>query len=105
MLDHERPDHRVVATQEPEHLLGLGRLRERGEVAQVAEHRGDLAAVACQEGLAFRARHERRDLWRQEPGELAALALDGLQQPGVRDTDGGLLEKPVASACSASEKG
>ena len=93
VLDHERPDHRVVPAQEPEHLLRLGRLRERGEVAQIAEHRGDLAAVARQERLALGARHERRDLWRQEPGELTSLALDRLQQSGVRDADGRLFRK------------
>ena len=84
-------DRRVVAPQEAEDLLGLGRLRERREVAQVAEHRRDLAAVAGQHRLAVGARHELRDLGREEPGELAPLALDRLEQPGVRDPDRGLL--------------
>src|SRR5262245_45745624 len=66
VLDHQRPDRRVVAPQEPQHLLGLGALRERREVAQVAEHRGDLAAMAREQRLAFRARHELGDLRREE---------------------------------------
>ena len=36
----------VVFAQHAHHLLGLGALGERGEAAQVAEHDGDLAAMA-----------------------------------------------------------
>ena len=91
VLDNQRADHRVVPAQEPEDLLGFGRLRERGEVAQITEHRGDLAAVARQECLALRARHELRDLRREEPGKLPALAVDGLEQPRIGDANRSLL--------------
>ena len=47
--------------------------------------------MAGQHRLAVGARHELRDLRREEPRELAPLALDRLEQPGVRDPDRGLL--------------
>ena len=69
----EGAERRVVEAQEAEDLLGFGGLGERREVPQVAEQRGDLAAVAGQHRLAARARDERRDLGREEGGELRAL--------------------------------
>jgi hypothetical protein len=93
VLDDQPADRRVVAAQEPEHLLGLSGLRERREVAEVAEHRGDLAAVTREKRLALRALHELGDLRRQEPGQLASLALDRQKQPGVRGADRGLLRE------------
>ena len=42
-------------------------------------------------GPRLRGSDELGDLWREEPGELAALALDRLEQLGVGDADRGLL--------------
>ena len=64
-----------------------------GEAAQVGEDSGDLTAMAGQELLTFGTRDQRRDLGRHEPGELALLALDRLDQPGVLDGDGNLLRE------------
>ena len=49
--------------------------------------------MAGEHRLALGARDERGDLRREEPRELAALALDRLEQPGVRDPDRGLLSE------------
>jgi hypothetical protein len=49
--------------------------------------------VARQELLAIAAGDERGDLRRQEPRELRPLALDGLEQSGVPDTDRGLVRE------------
>ena len=94
VLDHERADRRVVAAQEAEHLFRLGRLGERREVPQVAEHGRDLAPMAGQHRLALGARHELGDLGREEAGQLATLAFDRLEQAGIGDPDGRLLGKP-----------
>ena len=103
VLHHQRPHRRVVAAEEAEHLLRLSRLGERREVAQVAEHRGDLAPVAGEERLALGARDQLRDLRREEPCQLAALALDRLEEPRIGDPDRRLLgeadgERPLAIA-------
>ena len=80
VLDDQRAHRGVVGAQEAEYLLGFGGLGEDREVAQVTEHRGDLAPVAGQHRLAVGARHEGRDLWRQEARQLGALSVDGREQ-------------------------
>jgi hypothetical protein len=55
VLDDERADRRVVAPDEPEDLFRLRGLGERREVPEIAEHRGDLAAMAGQHRLAVGA--------------------------------------------------
>ena len=85
VLDDERTHQPVVRPQESEDLFGLGRLREGGEVAKVAEHRGDLPPMPRQQRLAVVARHQRRHLGRQEAGELRPLPVDRGQQ--VRHPD------------------
>ena len=90
-LDDEGAHRRVIRAQDPEQLLGLGGLGEVGEAAQVGEEGSDLASVTGQELLTLRARDQRRDLGRDESGELGPLAVDGLHEPGVLDGDGGLL--------------
>ena len=77
----------MVGAEDPEQLLRLGRLGELGEAAQIGEDRGDLAPMAGQHLLALRAREERRDLGRYEPGQLCLLAFDGGQQSGDLDRD------------------
>src|SRR4029079_17603548 len=53
LLLHDQPaDGGVIAPEEPEDLFGFGRLRERREVAEITEHRGDLAAVTRPHRLA-----------------------------------------------------
>ncbi len=52
-----------------------------------AKTAGDLATMAGQHLLALRAREERRDLGRYEPGQLCLLAFDGGQQSGDLDRD------------------
>ena len=90
-LDDEGAHRRVIRAQDPEQLLGLGGLGEVGEAAQVGEEGSDLASVTGQELLTLRARDQRRDLGRDESGELGPLAVDRLHEPGVLDGDGGLL--------------
>src|SRR3954447_12023642 len=58
VLDDEPAHRAVVRAQEPEDLLRLGRLREDGEVAQIAEDGGDLAPVAGEQLFAIVARDE-----------------------------------------------
>ena len=53
-----------------------------GESPQVGEDDRDLAPMAGQQLLAFRAGEQRRHLRRQKPGELAALPVDGANQLG-----------------------
>ena len=51
---HDFLAHRVlIRAEQAKGLFRLGRLAERGEAAQVAEHDGDLASVAGEEDLAF----------------------------------------------------
>src|SRR5215211_8250955 len=81
----------VVVAQDVEQLLGRGRLRERGEAAQVEEETCDVGAVARQELLAVPARDQLGHLGREEAGELSPLPLDGLEQARVRERDRGLV--------------
>ena len=46
MVEDQRAHRGVVFAEHPHHLLGLGRLGEGGEAAQVEEDDGDLAPVA-----------------------------------------------------------
>ena len=92
VLDDQRAHRRVVLAQDAEHLLGLGRVAERGEAAQVAEDGRRIAPVAGEELLALGARDQRRDLRREEAAELLLLALDRLEQLGLR---GGVLDLEV----------
>ena len=39
----------MILAEEVEHFLGLGRLRERGVTAQIAEHDDDLAAMTFED--------------------------------------------------------
>ena len=79
----------VVLAQHRHHLLGLGGFGEGGEAAQVAEHDGDVAAVAFEQLLAARRQHQLGDLRREEalqPGhalDLAELLGDALLQVAV----------------------
>ena len=91
--DNECTKRRVVQPQEPEHLLGLGGLREDGEVAEVAEQRGDLATMAGEHRLPIRARDERGDLRRQEAGKLRALAVDRPEEGALLVTQPLLAER------------
>ena len=50
ILTDQRPQRAVVLVQEVEHLLGLGRLREGGVAAQIAEH-DDLSATTFKDLL------------------------------------------------------
>jgi hypothetical protein len=54
-LDDSAADRAVVLAQNAEQLLGLGRLGEGGEAAQVAEDGRDRPAVAGQELFTVRA--------------------------------------------------
>ena len=56
----------MILAQHRHHLLGLGGLGEGGEAAQVAEHDGDVAAVAVEQLLAARGQHQLGDLRREE---------------------------------------
>ena len=83
----------VVFAQHRHHLLGLGGLGEGGEAAQVAEHDGDVLAVAVEQLLAARRQHQLGDLRRQEalqPGhalDLAELIGDALLEVAVHVGD------------------
>ena len=79
----------MILAQNCHDLLGLGRLREGREPAQIAEHHGDLAAVAVEQLLVAARQDELGDLRRQEALEPAhAFDLGDL----LRDA---LLERPV----------
>src|SRR5439155_14257806 len=49
--EHQLAERGVVLAQDAHDLLRLGDLGERGEPAEVAEHDGDLAAVALEQSL------------------------------------------------------
>ena len=61
----------VVLLQDAHHLLGLARLGERGEPAQVAEHHDDLAPVALEERLVAGVDDQLGQLRRQEAAQPA----------------------------------
>ena len=65
------PERRVVLAEHRHHVLGLDRLRERGEAAQVAEHDGDLAPVALQERVVARGDDQLGELRREEAAQPA----------------------------------
>ena len=91
-MGHDLLAHRpVVIAQDPEDLGRLGTLGERREAAKVAEDRRHRAPMTGQQCLAVRARDERPDLGREEPGQLRPLAVDRPEQAGVLDPDPGLL--------------
>ena len=83
----------MVFAQHSHHLLGLGGVGEGGEAAQVAEHDGDVLAVAVEQLLAARRHHQLGDLRGQEtlePGhalDLAELIGDALLQVAVHVGD------------------
>ena len=69
----------MILAQHRHHLLGLGGLGESGEAAQVAEHHGDLAAVALEQLLVARRHDQLGELRRQEALQPAdALDLGDL---------------------------
>ena len=85
------PSACVVLLQDAHHLLGLARLGERREAAQVAEHDDDLAPVALEERLVAGVDDQLGELRGQEPPEpthpleLRDLRLDPrLQLAGSR---------------------
>ena len=81
----------MVLAQHVEQLLRLGRLGEAGEPAQVAEQAGDVGAVAGEQLLSLVGGDELGHLRGDEPGQLATLALDGVEQAGILDRDCGLV--------------
>ena len=103
VLHDERAHRGVVRAQEPEHLFGLGRLGERREVAQVAEHRGDLAAMARQQRSPSGDRHERRDLGRQEPDSWPRWRSIVSSSRALPMPMAACSAKPLASAATALE--
>ena len=83
VLDDDLAHRGVVLAQHAEDLLGLSRLAERREAAEIGKHRRRDPAVAREELLAFGGGDERRDLGREEPAQLLLLALDRPQQLGL----------------------
>ena len=83
-LNYQRTHGSVVLAQHAEDFLWCGGIAERREPAQVAEHRGRLAAVAGKERLTFRRGYKRGDLGRKKATQLGLLALDGFQHLGLR---------------------
>ena len=79
----------VVFAENGDHLLGLHRLRERSESAQVAENGCDLAAMRVQEPRFTARDHGLDDLGREE----ALQAPDALQLVDLRGD--ALLERLV----------
>ena len=83
----------VVLAQHGHHLLGLGGLGEGGEAAQVAEHDGDVLAVAVEQLFAARRHHQLGDLRREESLQprhaldLAELLGDALLEVAVHVGD------------------
>ncbi len=79
----------VVLAQDGHEVLGLDRLREGGEAAQVAEQHGDLAAMAGEERVVARRRDDLDDLGRKEafqaphPLELVDLLAHALLEHPV----------------------
>jgi len=67
-IEHQGPERRVIVAEHRHHLPGLGDLRERSEAAEVAEDRGDLAAIALEEPLAV-IRYDIGELRREEAPE------------------------------------
>ena len=59
----------VVLPEHLHHVLGLDRLGERREAAQVAEDDGDLAPVALEERVVARRDDELGELRRQEAAQ------------------------------------
>ena len=63
----------VVLGEQAHQLLGLGRLRERGEPAQVEEDHGDLAPVAPERVLGAPGHDQLGELGREEALEAREL--------------------------------
>jgi hypothetical protein len=77
----------VIVAQHVQELFRLGRLREGGEAAQIAEENRYVCAVSAQELLSVVRGDELGHLRRDEARELAALAFDRFEQPRIRDRD------------------
>ena len=92
VLVDERAEARVIFAQHGHDLLGLGGLGERREAAQVAEHDGDVAAVALEHLLVAVAEDEFGDLRREEALEPAG-AFD------LRQLVGDALLERLVPAC------
>src|SRR5436309_3301015 len=69
------------------------RLLDGREAAKIAEEAGDVGTVSGQQLLALGGRDELGHLGRQEAGQLCALPLDCVDQPGVRNRDGSLVRE------------
>src|SRR5688572_30088773 len=76
MRGNELTRRRVVFANDVDQLLGLGRLYERGEPAEVEVDDRDLGTMAREELCPLVARDERGHLRREESRELGLLALD-----------------------------
>src|SRR5215475_11775827 len=89
VLEDEPPHLRVVLAQHAHDLLGIGRLREGGEAAQVEEHNGHLDAVAGQRIGRPTCQDQLRELRREEaleppqPLHLAHLLGHALLQGAI----------------------
>ena len=91
VLDDQSAHRRVVVAQESRTSFGSATSEKTVKLRKSQNERRDLAPVAGQELLAIVAGRQRRDLRRQEAGELGALSLDGLEQARVVDADGSLV--------------
>ena len=84
---------RVVLADDVDQLLGLCGLGESGEPAQVEVGDRDVRTVSGEKLLSLLARDELGNAGREEASQLRALALDRLQEPGVRDRNRSLVRE------------
>ena len=100
----------MVLAQHAHHLLGLGRLGEGGEAAQVEEHDGDLAAVALQRILGAAGDDQLGELRREEaleprqPLELGDLLAHALLQRRVPVGELAAWSAPCRAALDAQQR-
>ena len=99
----QRAQRFVIVVEDAHHLLGLGRLGEGGEAAQIAKQHADLAPVAFEQARRVAAgRHHIGDLRRQKtleaahPLDLVDLLLDRASSVA--------LKAASSFVCSASLK-